>query len=262
MGSDLATLKATLAHLERGRMAASPGVFTLGAPGVDEALGGGLVRGGLHEVYAGMAADATAAAGFTLALAVRAAADRPIVWVRHDYASFEGGGLHAPGLVELGLDVSRLTLVRTRSPADALKAGADAAACAPLGAVMLEIWGQPDVLGLTASRRLLFAAETSGVTVLMLRAAAPPAASAATTRWRVVTSASRALEAGAPGLPSFTISLLRNRAGAAGRNWLVEWDRDQLSFNEIAPVAGRVAALPPGGRAAPDHAGDDWREAG
>lgn len=262
MRADLAPIRATLTRIERGGRIAAPEQFRLGAPSVDEALGGGLARGGLHEVYAGESPDASAAAGFMLAMGVRATSGRPAVWVRHDYARLEAGGLHAPGLREMGVDVDQLTLVRARSPGDVLRAGAEAAGCASLGVVMLEIWGEAGVLGLTASRRLLFAAETSGVPVLMLRAAAPPSASAATTRWRVSAGASRALEAGAPGLPSFAVSLLRNRMGAAGRNWFVEWDRDRNAFNEIPPVAGGLVAFSAGGRAAPDHPGDDWRKAG
>lgn len=262
MRADLADIRAALGRLHLAGEGKAPAIFGLGVPAVDQYLGGGLVRGGLHEIYAAQPGDAASAAGFILAVAVRAAAGRPAVWIRHDYANLEAGALHGPGLAELGLDVNQLALVRARNPADALRAGAEAVGCGPLGAVILEIWGPASVLGLTESRRLLFAARHSDVPVLMMRAAALPVASAAMTRWRVSAGPSRPLEAGAPGLPCFALSLLRNRVGPAGESWLVEWNRDQRAFSEIAPVAGGLASLSSGGRIAPAHPGALWRKAG
>ncbi len=66
-----------------------------------------------------------------------------------------------------------------------LRAGAEAARCPAVGAVLMEPWGEARPLDLTASRRLTLAADQSGVTVFLLRArprppgpAPPPAAGA------------------------------------------------------------------------------------
>ena len=152
---------------------------------LDAALGGGLARGALHEAYAPGMADIAAMTGFAASLAVRAAGGRSIVWIRQDFLDVETGQLHAPGLAELGLDPSRFLVVRACDAAQVLKAGAEAARCASLGAVLIAPWGEARIIDLTATRRLLLAAEASGVMTLMLRAGAAPAPSAARTRWQV-----------------------------------------------------------------------------
>ncbi|MDP3254902.1 MAG: hypothetical protein Q8M82_02805, partial [Bosea sp. (in: a-proteobacteria)] len=113
-----------------------------------------------------------------------------------------------------------------------LRAGAEAARCPALGAVLIEPWGEPRRLDLTASRRLALAAEGSGATTLVLRAAVAPQPSAASTRWQVASLPSRALEANAPGAPAFSLRLLRHRGGLGECEWRVEWSRDRQSFQE------------------------------
>ena len=82
-----------------------------------------------------------------------------------------------------------LILVRTRNAADALSAAADILACPHAGALLLELNGMPKCLDLVASRRLAFAANESGVTVVMLREGADCEPSAALTRWQVASCA-------------------------------------------------------------------------
>jgi protein ImuA len=240
----LAGLRQALRALEHP--AGAPGVapFTTGAPELDDALGGGLARGVLHEIHAEASADAASATGFAALLALRAAECKPIAWIRQDYADVEAGALHAPGLAELGIDPDRLILVRARNAADVLRASAEAVRCPALGAVLMEPWGEPKALDLTASRRLSLAAADSGVTLLLIRTAAQPSPSAATTRWSVRARLSAALEANAPGLPAFTLALLRHRAGVPAQRWDLEWDRDRLSFR-TPPLPRPVPALPP-----------------
>lgn len=244
-------LRSKLAALERPADLGASDFFAFGLPGVDGPLGGGLERAAVHEIFAQAAADATAAAGFALALALRAADGGRIVWVRQDFADREAGRLDALGLAEFGLDPGQLLLVRARDAADVLKAGEEAARCAALGAVLIEPWGDPRVLDLNATRRLSLAAAASRVTALMVRVAAAPAPSAASTRWTVRAAPSRPLEANAPGLPAFTINLLRHRAGVPPRQWRVEWDRDVSHFKSgdwpiAAPLPGRLVAVPAG----------------
>lgn len=233
--------------MERGSSSAVSGRFSTGSASLDAALQGGLMRGGLHEIFARGTAAEPSASGFAVALAVRASEARPLVWVRQDFAEVEAGEIYAPGLAELGLSPDRVILVRARDGPAALRAGEEAARCPPLGAVIIEPWGAPKALDLVASRRLALAAARSNVPLFMVRAGAEPQPSAALTRWRVRAALSAAMEADAPGRPTFDVELLRDRAGAAGRNWIVEWDRDQRIFKDIAALSGGMVSLPAGG---------------
>jgi protein ImuA len=250
--ADLEALKSKVAQLERGSSPAAAGRFATGSAVLDAALRGGLERGALHEIFAPGTADAPSAAGFAIALALRAADKRPVLWVRQDFAGVEAGEVHAPGLMELGLSPERLILVRARDGPGVLRAGEEAARCPPLGAVLIELWGKSKALDLAASRRLGLAAARSNLPLFMVRAGADPAPSAASTRWQVHSALSVELEANAPGHPAFAVSLLRHRGGASGQTWIVEWDRDQRSFRDLPAqgkqaVSGGVVPLPAGG---------------
>ena len=215
---------------------------------IDDVMGGGLVRAGLHDIYAAGIADIGAATGFAAALALRAAMEKPILWVRQEFLDTETGRLNASGLSELGLDPRRIILVRARDVEGALRAGEQAARCAALGAVLIEPWGNPRMLDFTASRRLSLASAKSGVPTLMLRVSASPAQSAAVTRWMVQALPSRALAANAPGFPAFQLNLLRHRGGMAGHAWRVEWNRDRKCFQDrphfaAAPVSRPVVSV-------------------
>jgi len=218
----------------------------LGAPALDAALGGGLVRAALHEVYAIREAEIGAATGFVAALARCAAAQRPILWVRHDPLDTLTGALYAPGLADIGLDPAQILLVRAPDITALLRAGAEGSRCAALGAVVIEPWGESGLIDLTASRRLQLAARASGVPVLLLRVAAAPAPSAATTRWNIAAAPSAALPGNAPGLPAFAATLLRQRGGPGGLDWILEWNRDRRCFDErpaAPPLPGSVVPV-------------------
>ncbi|WP_332699423.1 ImuA family protein [Bosea sp. (in: a-proteobacteria)] len=243
-----------------------------GMAALDEPLGGGIARAALHEVYAPGGADLPAATGFAAALALRAAGARPLLWVRQDFLAAEAGRLHPPGLAELGLDPAQVLLVRARDAEGVLRAGAEAARCSALGAALIEPWGEPRQLDLTASRRFALAAEASGVMTLLLRVSTSPAPSAAATRWLVRALPSRPREANAPGDPAFSLRLLRHRGGLGEREWRVEWSRERRSFQEwsredggrrdAAPLSRPLVSLP-GDRPAAQAAGaPGWRRAG
>ncbi len=213
----------------------------------------GLQRAQLHEIYAADPADGPAAIGFAVALALAATA-LPVLWLRTEAHEAATGRLHATGLLELGLPPDALLLVVVPDEAAALRVAADAARCAGLGALVLETRGAARGLDLTATRRLMLAAEVSGVTVLSVRVAAEPSPSAAATRWRVAARPSAALAANAPGLPAFDVECLRRRGGPAGEQWTVEWNRDARSFEEGTAPALAGAGLPlAAGRAAAHH---------
>jgi len=265
----LPALRRSLARLEREGTARARDVFSFGVPDIDQTLGSGLGRGALHEVYALSGPDVAAATGFAIAMALRAAPGAtipgPILWARQDYVDTEAGRLHAPGLAELGLDPDRVIIVQARDALGVLRAGAEALRCPALSAVLIEPWGETGAIDLVATRRLSLAAGGSGVPALMVRPAASPKPSAAATRWAVRSLPSQALEAGAPGLPAFAITLLRNRAGTAGHEWRVEWNRDERCFRtrQHGQEPGRAhAALPrPVGAVSANRAGTgstDW----
>lgn len=253
---EIAALKQRIA-----RIAALPAAdakrVALGCAGLDDAIGGGLARAALHEVMAASQADIAAATGFVAGLAARATTVRPMLWVRQAFVDSETGWLHGSGLAELGIDPTRLLLVRAHDALAVLRAGSDAVRSGALGAVVIEPWGMPPRLDLTASRRLALAAEASGVMTLLLRIAAEPRPGAAATRWLIAGAPSRALEANAPGPPAFAVTLDRSRTGGGGRNWVLEWDRDRQRFDEpgSAPLSGAVVPIPADRSVA-------WRRAG
>jgi protein ImuA len=258
----LARLRRSLARIERVDWQEDATLFALGLSDIDDAIGGGLPRGALHEVFPESVADCGAGIGFALALALRANgnAGRPVLWVRQDMVAQEQGELHAAGLAEFGADPSAFLLVRARDAVQALRAADETLRCNALGVIVLEGWGEARALGLTASRRLARGAARAGCCVVLVRSGVAPAPSAAMSRWRVRASPSRLLAAEVPGRPAFDIGLLRHRAGYPPRRWRVEWDRDELVFRPPA-LSCAVAAFPADRPAAP-AAAEGYRRAG
>ena len=204
----------------------------IGHAPLDAVMGGGLMRGRLHELFAADSTDNGSAAGFTAMLACRVSQPgAPLFWLREETAERQGH-LHAPGLAEIGIDPARLVMIILPDPVALLRAAVDVVRCTSIGAAVIELWRNPRALDLTASRRLALAAETSGVTPLLLRADAQPGPSAAQTRWSIHAAPSPALEAEAPGGPAFFVELLRQRGRPAGGGWHLEWDRDRGCFRE------------------------------
>ncbi len=254
-------LRRRVSELERGSSPVGAERFSTGSQDMDAALGGGLARAGVHEIFAGQMFDEPSAASFAVGLALRASGAKPVIWVRQDFVGLEMGEIYAPGLAELGLSPDRLILVKARDGPAVLRAGEEAARCPPLGAVIIEPWGNPKTLNLSASRRLALAAARSNLPLFMVRAGGTPGPSAALTRWSVRAHPSVALEADAPGHPAYSARLLRDRAGLSGRNWIVEWDRDARVFKDLPlshgqddgqaarpqTLAGGMAPLPAGG---------------
>jgi len=199
----------------------------LGYGDVDAWLHGGLRRGALHEIFAEGGHEA-AATGFTAALSFRVAADKRVLWIRQDFAAIECGDLAAIGLLELGLDPARLLLLRLADVADVLRAPSDALSCTALGAVVIEILGNPKILDTVASRRLTLASAEKGVTPFLLRFSAKPQVSTAETRWRVRAARSPDKKENW-GSPVFETELVRNRHGQTGR-WIMEWSCDDDLF--------------------------------
>jgi protein ImuA len=252
----LAMIRRNLALIAGGRLLSADQRVATGHGSLDAALHGGLARGRVHELFAETSDDSASTAGFAAMLALRTVGRQaPTFWLRSDQAERHIGGVHASGLVELGGDPDGLVLGIAPDSKMLLRSAADAARCVGLKALIVECWGKCPELDLTASRRLALAAEQSGVTIFLLRLDAEPVPSAADTRWSVGAAPSQALEANAPGLPAFDIELLRRRAGPSGMRWRLEWDRDRLSFRELA-LSGAVVSLLAGRPAAPNDRRD------
>lgn len=245
----IATLRQRVGAIEGLKPHKETDRFTIGHAGLDARLGGGLLRGRLHELFAATPEDATSAAGFALMLAARAGADGPIIWLREDRAERRLGRLHGAGLAELGIDPWRVIMVMVPDETALLRAAGDAVRCAEVGMLLIEPWKAARALDLTASRRLAIAAEASGVTTLLLRSAADPGPSAAQTRWEVRASPSTPLEADAPGHPAVEVELLRQRGGPAGFHHRLEWDRETLDFRDPS-LPGLMVPFPAGGSVA------------
>jgi protein ImuA len=241
----------------------------------------GMIRAGLHEIYAATEADGAAATGFALAtigqLMVQkriAGNNIVILWAYQDLLQSEAGGIYPPGLIEFGIAPASVAMVHTRNGLDTLQAGLEAARCGKLVAVLVEFWGAARAYDLTASRKLSLAAKTSGVSLFLLRHAAPLLPSAAETRWRVQASPSRPLAANAPGRSAFDVTLLRHRGGKDGQHWQVEWNRDTACFEESslatitghvpppAPLPGDLVAFSPHRPAAPANDDGFFRKTG
>ena len=228
---DIDALRERLKAMETDGCPTDDARFDLGHAEADRHLGG-LAIHALHEVYAATTPDATAALGFALGLVQRAAEDRPVVWGVQSMAGLETGQIHGPGLREMGLNPDRVVLVRVKETKDLLAAGEEALSCGAVGAVLLTAWGESKVLSLTATRRLSMAAGQGRATAIVIRLAAQPQPSAAETRWRIKTALSRALEAEAPGHPTYAVELLRHRLGAQPMTWTMEWDRERGVFEQ------------------------------
>jgi protein ImuA len=241
--STLASLRGSIERIETHGDVHGLSKVALGHKAADAILCGGLALAAVHEVFA-EGHQGAAATGFLAAIAGRIASRKPLVWVRQDFAEVESGALSPSGLAELGLDPRLLVTVRAADVEAALRTTADALACDALGAVVLETFGEARQLDLVASRKLTLAAQSSGVTALLLRVGASPAASTAETRW-IVRAAHSPPSApwSAWGAPVFDAQLVRNRHGPVGQ-WIMEWKCDECQFREPAAYPQPVAATP------------------
>ena len=233
-----------LARLRQALVTESVGesraLVPLGVAPVDDALGGGLGGGLLHEIAAAREGESAAACGFALLLATRTSG--PVVWITEDMALHESGMPYGPGLDELGLPPERFLMVAAPNFRDVLWAVEEALSCRGMGTVIGEI--RQASLDLTATRRLSLAAGRHGAVALLLRSAPGRDASAAATRWIVKTVPSKAAKPRAmthgPGPPRFALSLVRNRRGPPG-SWVLEWNGVEQRFELVSAHCERMA---------------------
>jgi protein ImuA len=226
-----------------------------GIPAVDDMLGGGLMRGALHEIAPPREPDITAATGFALALAAQLKEERTsglsrqgrgaaIVWIAEDISLLENGAPHGTALDLFDLAPERLIHVTAAKPRDVLWAMEEALHCRAVAAVIGEIRGSERGVDLVATRRLSLATAAHGGVALLLRTAPARQASSAATRW--IVGAARSVALHGPGPPTFDVRLTRNRRGPLGA-WMMEFSRDQrfiLASAHPEPVARTVLHRP------------------
>src|SRR5271169_6285986 len=240
MSNDLLlTLRERVRRIERPA-ATVHGVLPFGVAAIDRTLpGGGLARGAVHELLGmgGDEEDGALAAAFAAGILGRFERDGIVLWClpRQD--------LYGSGLAVLGLDATRLVLVRAWRDAEILWAIEEGLRAAGVAAVVGELGAFPAV----ASRRLQLAAERSGITAFVLRrwrdgaraARERGLPNAAATRWRIGALPSGPARA-EPGIghPRWRVELLRCRGGAPAC-WEVEVADATGSLSLVATLADR-----------------------
>jgi len=254
-GNRIAMLQATIARIERGGgEAARHGSVPLGVAAIDGVLpGGGIAAGVVHEV------TGSAGGGFVAMLAGRFGG--AVLWCVMASSRTE---LYGPGLAAFGLDTRRLVIARCANRQDMLWAMEEGLRDPAFTVVVAE----PDrPVALTASRRLQLAAETGGVTGLVLRRGAEQGAlspSAVFSRWQADSVAAL----GQPDTPAegarWRLELLRCRGAHTGRNaggtvrgnadwtrtWTVDWCNATRDLSLVPGAGHRPAAAGAGDRMA------------
>jgi protein ImuA len=232
-------------------------------PALDSALGGGLMDDALHEIAPAEPADGAAAMGFALALAARFLNQRPAAGlvIGESFAGQEAGALYGPGLLALGLPLSRLVFVQVPDANAAFWAMEEALKCGAPAAVVGEIWNLKGY-SLAASRRLLLAARKGGTPALLVLASAYGLAgrlsSAAETRFEIAAAPSARQKAAAgkdlPGpfacgarLVKARLALPRDGPSHAydvTRVFRLEWRSEELVFHEELAFDDPAISLP------------------
>ncbi len=213
----LAGLRQEIGRLD-GQFRLRP-TLPFGIPEVDLRLpGGGLAEGALHDVVEGGPAGEFSGSATLFTAGIAARLRGPVLWClnRRD--------LFAPGLVNAGLHPDRVIFAETFREQDILPAMEEGLREKGLAAVI----GEVTRLGLTASRRLQLAAETSGVPAFILRRwwnvsekELTGLPSAAATRWRITPFMSHAPPAPGLGRARWQVDLLRCRGGEP-HSWILE----------------------------------------
>jgi protein ImuA len=230
----VASLKQTIAAIEaacirKGPASARVHVDT-GIAEIDGALGGGLMRGSIHEILPRTGQDLGSAAGFAFGLAARAeTAGAHTLYIQHDFTQIEVGRPYLPGLKLSGFDTGSLIYLHVPRAEDVLWAMSEALKCRGFAAVIAEFPAQTRVLDLTMTRRLALASQEGLGFGLILRHSAGIEPNAATTRWLVSSAPSVSDRFGGIGAPSFNLDLVKNRFGPSAQ-WRVEWQSHERIF--------------------------------
>jgi protein ImuA len=234
--ASLAALRGRIRLLERPTSKAG-GVLPFGVVALDRVLPeGGLARGALHEVAGGGADEVMAAAATLFVAGVLARLEGPVLWCAM------GRDLFAPGLACVGLDAARVLHAAASDEKQVLIVMEEALRHPGLAAVV----GELSRLPMVASRRLVLAAEKSGVMAVVLRRRregkpAELGVTAAATRWCVTPVPSVPLAGPGVGRARWRVELVRCRGGASGA-WEMETCDAQGSLGVFADVGDRQMA--------------------
>lgn len=179
----------------------------------------GPVRHTLSEVFPETATDAAALA-YVLSCLPRTHA--PILWVQDHLSARETG---RPYLAGIGAGRAIITINLSR-PVDVLWTLENSLRCHTLAAVIGELWGDPNAVDFTATKRLALRSEASNVPCWLIRHAATPNLSAARARWRIgsAPSALHPHDQQAPGMPRWSLDLFRAHHARPAK-WTVTYDR-------------------------------------
>nr|WP_314446134.1 recA-like protein [uncultured Sphingomonas sp.] len=160
---------------------------------------------------------------------------KPLLWVQERMAILESGRVHAAGLGPLG---PNLIHVEARDAKAALWAMEEGLRCEGLGGVIGELWGDPQALDFTATRRLAVAAERTGVACWLVRLAGAANLSGARERWRLASAPSLAhtFDPKAPGAPRWSAELFRSRRRHPA-TWLLGPESTGNDPADLLPVA-------------------------
>lgn len=182
----------------------------------------------LHEFCPAGAGAEMAAMGCALALSASWTGTPGVIWAGEEGVFAEDGAPYPPGLVQFGLDPTKLIVIRAQKRDEALWA-AEQGLAARGAVVICALSGRGKPLDLKATRRLLLFAERNGSRCLLVRPRVE--ASAAWTRWRVDYAPSNGAS-DEIGQPAFTLELLRSRAGFAGARFILDWNADVRRLEE------------------------------
>ncbi len=234
--TDLDSLRRRVRMLERPAARMSQ-VAGFGVDAIDSHLpDGGLACGALHEVEGGGVDAIPGACAALFAAGILARLTRTVLWCAAT------DDLFAPGLACAGLHPDRVIHARAADEPGVLLVMEEALRHPGLCAVVGELWRLP----MTASRRLVLAAEKSGVMAVALRRRREgrpeeTGLTAAATRWRVTPVPSAPLPVPGLGRARWQVDLTRCR-GAEARTWIMEACDAQGRLSLPADLADRPAA--------------------
>jgi protein ImuA len=205
---------------------------------------------GLHEVIAASAGSFSgfpgisgASSSFAAWLLKKCLSQRTgmALWCRRPAGRFDPQP-YGPGLTRF-IDPTRLLVVEARDQSDLLWAMEEGLRCKGIAAVL----GETGSADLTATRRLLLAAESNASTAILLRPPTATTSSAALTRWQITSAPARSTQ----GLrdiaaPRWRVELLRARGitTQTQSSWLMEWNDETGDLALASSSLDRSAGAP------------------
>ncbi len=189
---------------------------------IDPAL---LITPGVHDIMGASYLDYPAALFFAFRQAARAQPSKPILICESESLGIDLGFIYAPSLAWLGIDLSRLIIVRTKTERELLWSAEEALGCGALRAVIICLPALRSKYTFTASRRLQLRSLISKTPAYVVRASNDRGATSAETLWRIgsAPSTSRYSSKRILGIKRWHAALERARISRP-KEWVVDWD--------------------------------------